>query len=109
MSLGRLAMLTLAITFVVPACSNDDDPTLVDDCGCVDAPYPDLSGGFGCGQTLNCQVGEYCVESLGGVCGGDPLPDAGTCPANCVPTLCGTNTTDKVCLCTGYSCTALPT
>ena len=108
MSFAKPILCTLALALLLPACSDDSStPPKADGPFDHDALVADLSAGFACGATLSCKSGEYCESSSPGACGGDPVPDAGTCPANCVPTNCGSGS-EQVCLCTGFSCKALP-
>ncbi|MBK7579732.1 MAG: hypothetical protein IPI67_05925 [Myxococcales bacterium] len=62
---------------------------------------------FACGALATCQPGEYCESVSGGACGGNPPDDAGACAPNCNKSTCGGP--EEVCLCTGFSCAALPT
>ena len=75
---------------------------------------PDLTGysdagpsQFACGDSLMCVMGQYCEETLPGACGGNPLPDAGTCPANCQATTCP-GSPGPVCVCRSYACKQRP-
>jgi len=77
---------------------------------CSDAGVGD--GGavsFKCGASKTCAIGTQRCDSRGqGMCGGPPVPDAGTCGPNCSATTCGSSSA-PVCMCTTYSCVALPT
>lgn len=92
--------------------SRPDHTVVYDDFSGPDAPPadgrpgPDGSSPFMCGPRYCEGTFQYCKKTAPGVCGGQPVPDAGSCPAGCTPTTCpgGAN----VCLCSSYSCESRP-
>lgn len=108
MSFAKPILCALALALLLPACSDDSStPPKPDGLVDHDASVVDLSGGFPCGASSTCQSGQYCEEITPGACGGNLVPDAGTCPANCMPTSCGGGG-EQYCMCRSYSCQALP-
>jgi hypothetical protein len=71
-----------------------------------DARWKDTGGAFPCGASRICSAGQYCQSQAPGRCGGNPVPDSGTCPPDCRPTSCPGG--HYVCLCIGYQCLKLP-
>ncbi len=63
-------------------------------------------GTFTCGDTTCKTSVEMCKPYSPGACIGDPPDSNGKCKANCQLMQCGQS--EGTCLCTTYSCTALP-
>ncbi len=61
---------------------------------------------FTCGDNKTCYPNQYCKRTTPGVCGGNPMTDAGMCPPNCSPGGCPSGAND--CTCHTYECLALP-
>lgn len=81
------------------------------DAGARDGAQRDAAPGklFKCGDLLQCNMAsEYCRSLVPGSCGGTPMPDGGTCPANCKPVSCPGSPVSE-CHCSTYRCETLPT
>jgi hypothetical protein len=99
MSLAKHLLFAIVLAVSLPACSDDSATG-------PDAATGDSSGGFACGSGLTCQAGQYCEQTSPGQCGGDPVPDAGTCPTGCDRITCPNS--QSYCSCNTRSCKPLP-